>query len=592
MRSAICKLIEMCPPSLAALRANVVMLYGNVEDEFAPSIKRGRCSLEEVLISHYEPDATTVLSYSLQRGLHRMKTDCEDASAPAPSASTLNPMNVIGQVMASAKQRFKKRAADSVGAFANSPAEALREINRVLAGTRKAFVFFAYSPNISFIGDTSADIAPLLESLPHICRRNDHLFVFAGCQRHPDLDRALDKSKQKLLMIKVGGPSASELETIIVTEEMRQHRSLVDCSALAQVIESLEYVGGQHTSGLKTIIDNYLRVPNCWLDSGWAKENNAAQFDPERINTDALEAALDQAIVGQAIAKQSVLDQLTRFREFGRQSRGPFLRLLFVGPSGVGKTELARIVCQHVFGSNQPMLLVACTEYAQPHEVAKLLGAPPGYTGHEQPALLESHRKRFPAGLLLLDEFEKAHADIHRFFMNILEEGFATSPRTEDGQPVRLDFTNYIVIATSNAGSREIDVARVGATLGQRRQRYEAALKSVFPVELLGRFQERIVFDFLSLDELEVIARRHAKGQIAAFRKSCEERKLPMPVVEVDEGIFRQLAALSDSSLGARDLRGKVERHFQQAWIKQYGRVSPKPAKVRISTSEPGVPHD
>lgn len=366
-----------------------------------------------------------------------------------------------------------------------------------------------------------------------------------------------------------------------------QRRSLIDCSALTQVLSTLEFLGAQPASGLKTIIDSAFRRCRYPLNGKWAKEHGADQFDPERIELDSLRNSFIRELVGQDSAKRTVLDQLKKFREFGRKSPAPFLRLLFAGPSGVGKTELAKIICRNVFGSDAPLLLIPCTEYSQAHEVAKLLGAPPGYTGHDQPALLESHRKRFPAGVLLLDEFEKAHDDIKRFFMNILEEGFAVCPRTDAGQPIRLDFTNYTVIATSNAGSREIDVLAqdTGVVPSEVRvQRYEAALKMIFPVELLGRFQARVIFEYLSQQQMATIAEREVATQVAQFEKRCRERSFAVPRVVIQPDLYEWLATRSDRALGARELRRNVESHCQQSWL-DFFESNPRPACVQVGTA-------
>jgi len=591
MRKAFCDLIEYCPPSLTNLRANVVLLTGNVDDEFSVGIEDGRTDLPGYLIKLYSEVAERVILYSLRRGLRKIKTPITERShehqLDQGERSSFSPGASINKVLSRKRsQDSETRRSNENGAYINSPAEAIREINRVLSQSRNGIVLFNYSAMIHLFGDSSADLVPIVEGLPNLCRENQHLIIFYGVQQHNELEQSFPPSVQKVLRLCVGGPDRQEIEMVVIEEEVEQRRTIVDCTALPQVVSAMEFITAKRSSGLKTLIDNYLKNPDSWLDAQWAKENGALHFDLEEIDLERLRCELDTAIVGQDKAKKEVYDRLRRLRTFKQKGRAPFLRLLFVGPSGVGKTELARLLCRQVFESEAAMLTVACTEYSQSHEVAKLLGAPPGYTGHEQPALLESHRNRFPAGLLLLDEFEKAHPDIHRFFMNILEEGFATSPRSVGGRPVVLDFRNYIVIATSNAGSQTVDSNQATRSPENREKLYGEALKLVFPVELLGRFQERLVFDYLSSQQLEMIARHYAVIQLNEFVSTCMNDSQIAPKCEVDPDLYSHLVKTSDHALGARNLRGQVEKVFQHVWMERYAEVSPKPQLVQFTIQD------
>ena len=293
---------------------------------------------------------------------------------------------------------------------------------------------------IQLVGDEAPDVAPLLERLPGVLGTESTLSCSPDCARTRCSSDLYPRQLQKILRVRLSGPSVAEIECVLLQEEVRQRKVLFDSSSRTSIVAALEHQGRQPDSGLRTLIDNILRDPRCFLDGHWARENGAHGFDLSGIDVDAIRSALEGEIIGQSHVKTEIVERLRRLREFDRESSAPFLRLLFVGPSGVGKTEIAKILCREVFGNEKAMLLVACTEYSQAHEVAKLLGAPPGYTGHEQPALLESHRQRWPAGLLVLDEFEKAHADVQRFFMNLLEEGKVTSPRSDDGRPSGVRF--------------------------------------------------------------------------------------------------------------------------------------------------------
>jgi len=591
MRTAFRDLVEYCPPALTNLRANVVLLTGNVEDDFALGIDRGRTNLTGFLLNLYQTAAEHILLYSLSKGLRRIKVPSSQSSCERPQdqpdESSFSPGASIDRVLARKRAEYSgSLKVNEIGTYVNAPSEAIREINRVLTQSQNGLVLFNYSAMIQFIGDGSADLVPIIEGWPNVCRDNQHLIIFYGIQQHSELERLFPQTVQKVRRFCVGGPDQREIETVVFQEEVAQRRSIIDCNALTQVVSAMGHVAEKRSSGLKTLIDNYLRDPSSWLDAQWAKENGASNFDLKQIDLAKLKYEMDAAIIGQENAKQEVFERLRRLVQFPKRDRGPFLRMLFVGPSGVGKTEIARILCRQVFESEAAMLTVACTEYSQPHEVAKLLGAPPGYTGHEQPALLESHRNRFPAGLLLLDEFEKAHPDVHRFFMNILEEGTATSPRSEGGQPVTIDFKNYIIIATSNAGSQMVDSVHATHSPEDRERLYGEALKRVFPAELLGRFQERLVFEFLSDEQLESIARHYAEIQLKEFVSACEIDSKDNPTLEIDPALYAYLVNSSDRALGARNLRGQVEKVFQHVWLDQYVEVTAKPSVVRFTVED------
>jgi ATP-dependent Clp protease ATP-binding subunit ClpA len=141
------------------------------------------------------------------------------------------------------------------------------------------------------------------------------------------------------------------------------------------------------------------------------------------------------------------------------------------------------------------------------------------------------------------------------------------------------------VIATSNAGS-EVDSGTAPKPLNARQELYDKALKTKFPPELLGRFQERLIFDFLSIEQLAKIASLHAKSQLQKFIDNCRQRGTPEPAFAVDENLYDHIAKSSDPVLGARDLRGKVEKVFQRVWMERYFEAAQKPTLVKFSVED------
>jgi ATP-dependent Clp protease ATP-binding subunit ClpA len=155
---------------------------------------------------------------------------------------------------------------------------------------------------------------------------------------------------------------------------------------------------------------------------------------------------------------------------------------------------------------------------------------------------------------------------------------------------VVLDFSDYVVIATSNAGNREVDsaAARAGVakSQAQRKALYLECLKASFPPELLGRFTDLLVFDFLSLPELQAIARHYGKLQLDRFAEICHTRGQPVPEMAVEDAFYERLASVCDAVLGARNLRGIVERAFKHTWLEQYAGRETKPTRVEFRAAD------
>ncbi len=237
-----------------------------------------------------------------------------------------------------------------------------------------------------------------------------------------------------------------------------------------------------------------------------------------------LEQHLHQRVVGQDEAVRVVSDAVLRSRAGLASPDRPIGSFLFLGPTGVGKTELARALAEALFGSDDRMVRLDMSEYQERHTVSRLVGAPPGYVGHEEAGQLTEVVRRHPYSLLLLDEVEKAHPDVFNVLLQVLDDG-----RLTDAQGRTVDFTNTVIVMTSNLGSEAI--TRRGATLGfasggteadeeARREQILRPLREHFRPEFLNRIDEVVVFRQLIPEELRLITdlllestRRGLKGQ-------------------------------------------------------------------------------
>ncbi len=261
-----------------------------------------------------------------------------------------------------------------------------------------------------------------------------------------------------------------------------------------------------------------------------------------------MEARLHERIVGQDEAVEAVANALRRSRAGLADPNRPIGSFLFLGPTGVGKTELARALAEFMFDSEQAIVRVDMSEYMEKHSVSRLIGAPPGYVGYDEGGQLTEAVRRRPYAVILLDEIEKAHPDVFNTLLQIMDEG-----RLTDGQGRTVDFKNAVLIMTSNVGSQEIAGERIDE---QIREKIDAVLVNTFKPEFLNRIDERVIFHRLGRDEISHIV----ELQVDLLAARVRERGIEIELSEDARTLLGNLGY--DPTYGARPLKRVIQRQL------------------------------
>ena len=260
-----------------------------------------------------------------------------------------------------------------------------------------------------------------------------------------------------------------------------------------------------------------------------------------------MEDRLKKRVIGQDEGIAAVSSALRRARSGLQDPNRPIGSFIFLGPTGVGKTELARALAEFMFDNEQAMIRIDMSEYMEKHSVARLIGAPPGYVGYDQGGYLTEAIRRRPYTVVLFDEIEKAHADVFNIFLQILDDG-----RLTDGHGRTVDFKNTIVIMTSNIGSQWTQDMTM--TEEERRARTMDALRSTFRPEFLNRIDDIITFRSLTIEDIDKII----DIQIDLIQKRLKDRKL---AIELTENAKNYIAKTGYSPVyGARPLKRALQK--------------------------------
>ena len=286
----------------------------------------------------------------------------------------------------------------------------------------------------------------------------------------------------------------------------------------------------------------------------------------EGLNLLGLEDQLHKRVVGQERAIEVVAKAIRRSRAGFHNNRRPIGSFMFLGPTGVGKTELCKALSETLFKTQDALVRIDMSEYMEKFAVSRLVGAPPGYVGYEEGGQLTEKIRKKPYAVVLLDEIEKAHPDVFNMLLQILDDGHLT-----DSFGRKVNFRNTVIIMTSNLGAREIKRGGLGFSSGEGKSDYERMergvmdeVKRTFNPEFLNRVDETIVFHPLTHADLEKII----EIQLGEVQARLSERKVTLEPSEAAKQLLVEKSF--DPQLGARPLRRSIQRLVEDALAEDF----------------------
>ena len=278
-----------------------------------------------------------------------------------------------------------------------------------------------------------------------------------------------------------------------------------------------------------------------------------------------MKEALGERVVGQDEAVKRVAETILRSRAGLSDPNRPYGSFLFLGPTGVGKTELTKALAEFLFDSEEALVRIDMSEFMEKHSVARLIGAPPGYVGYEEGGYLTEAVRRHPYAVILLDEVEKAHPDVFNVLLQVLDDG-----RMTDGQGRTVDFKNTVVVMTSNLGANEIQ-DMIGEPASKVKAAVMAEVREHFRPEFVNRIDEIVVFNALGAEDI----RRIAAIQLKGLRARVEAQDIRL---EVSDAAMDEIAKVGfDPHYGARPLKRAIQEHVENplAMVMLEGRAGP-----------------
>jgi len=351
-----------------------------------------------------------------------------------------------------------------------------------------------------------------------------------------DVKEQLDRAKAELEQAKREGnlQRAGELSYGVIPE-LQKKMEAAEGAEEAQLVE--EKVG---PAQIAEVVERWTGIPTSKMLEG------------EREKLLRMEEELGRRVIGQTAAVRAVSNAVRRARAGLQDENRPLGSFLFLGPTGVGKTELTKALAEYLFDDDSAMVRIDMSEFMEKHSVARLIGAPPGYVGYDEGGVLTEAVRRRPYQVVLFDEVEKAHPEVFNVLLQVLDDGVLT-----DGQGHRVDFKQTLIILTSNLGSQALSRLPENADAGEAKRDVMEAVRAHFRPEFLNRLDDQIVFDRLTREDMDGIV----EIQLGRLRKRLAQRGIS---IDLDEGAMKWLADEGyDPVYGARPLKRVIQRSLQ-----------------------------
>jgi len=355
----------------------------------------------------------------------------------------------------------------------------------------------------------------------------------------------LRKMKTSLEELKVQAKKAEDEGALQLAAEIRYDRQPKLEKAIADIDARLQQIQSEGSLLREEVTESDVaRIVAQWTG---IPVNKMLESEVEKLLK--MESRLHERVIGQDRAVRAVADAIRRSRSGLQDPDRPMGSFLFLGPTGVGKTELARTLTEILFDDEQKMIRMDMSEYMERHAVSRLIGSPPGYVGHEEGGQLTEKIRRSPFAVILFDEIEKAHPDVFNILLQILDDG-----RLTDGKGRLVNFKNTVIIMTSNLGTEILENTALSDS--QKQEAMEHALKSAFRPEFLNRIDETISFESLTEDMIAAIV----GIQLKRVNQRLKQRK---KVLIFDDSVIEFLAEKGfDPAFGARPVKRAIQNHL------------------------------